>query len=803
MKPGLGPPTVEPPCSSTPPHDGAEKPWAASGSHSKLEVGESDDPLEREADRIADQVMRSPDPGSHFTPTQPRISAKCGSCEEEEQEEADQKLLTTPSTQGTAPSEAPVIVDEVLRSSGRPLESGVREFMEARLGRELGDVRIHTDGLASQSTEAVSARAYTVGRNVAFRRGEYAPHTTGGRRLLAHELAHVLQQQGQAGAGNAGASQPLSRSLLQRQDESPPPQKTAAELDQEYHDAVQRGDWPAAAEALNGFNHEDIQARLAGLSTEQTADLHRGAIDNPRVGPQSQVAQLTEPGLPQASTPPPQSTQAPPPSAAPAPAPAPAPGTPSPAPAPDPTLQMSIPAKLLEGIRRALLSKRVPAASLEQIKGLLEPEALATGILMWMASQYTGAGEVVDAIGVILEGMQIKDILEELWDYATTAVGASTNQELDEAADHLAKALAAALTAALLQKVLEKLGAKRKGESEGGKASPGEGEKGGQVAGERQQSSEQGADQSGKSTEEQKPADEKQPSGAKEAPEATTNEDVHTEDTEPEQAPATDPEMTPAICFPAGTLVHTATGLRPIEDLSVGDRVWAWRSETRTAEPQEITAVVRGFTTTWVDIELAGMPAVRSTPAHHYWVESESAWIAASDLEVGMSLQLRDGRLLEVLCTSTEHADDPSPTFNLSVDELSNFFVGRDGVLVHNMKQSRYARLNRPGYTNYVLRDAQGKIYYSGMYGDTTADAVKARHAANDSRFNPASDKFEIQPGTRTYGEARLMENQLAVDNGTIKGRVGDDYRCNRQRPLAEQSQPEYREYETIKAGCG
>jgi hypothetical protein len=90
------------------------------------------------------------------------------------------------------------VVDEVLRSPGRPLDPQVRGFMESRLGHDFGGVRVHTDGRAAESARAVSARAYTAGADIAFAQGEYTPHTGAGQRLLAHELAHVVQQSGGA-----------------------------------------------------------------------------------------------------------------------------------------------------------------------------------------------------------------------------------------------------------------------------------------------------------------------------------------------------------------------------------------------------------------------------------------------------------------------------------------------------------------------------------------------------------------------------------------------------------------------------
>ncbi len=89
---------------------------------------------------------------------------------------------------------APPVVDEVLQSSGQPLDRATREFMEERFGYDFGSVRIHRDARAAESARAVQARAYTVGHDVVFAGGSFAPETNAGRELLAHELTHVLQQ---------------------------------------------------------------------------------------------------------------------------------------------------------------------------------------------------------------------------------------------------------------------------------------------------------------------------------------------------------------------------------------------------------------------------------------------------------------------------------------------------------------------------------------------------------------------------------------------------------------------------------
>lgn len=101
-----------------------------------------------------------------------------------------------------APTSMPAGVEDGLRSPGRPLAPSVRASMEASFGHDFGDTRIHTDSRASSSARAIDARAYTVGEGIVFGEGQYAPETSAGRALLAHELTHVVQQrEGRESAG--------------------------------------------------------------------------------------------------------------------------------------------------------------------------------------------------------------------------------------------------------------------------------------------------------------------------------------------------------------------------------------------------------------------------------------------------------------------------------------------------------------------------------------------------------------------------------------------------------------------------
>jgi uncharacterized protein DUF4157 len=140
----------------------------------KLTVGASNDPLELEADRVADQVMAAP---SHASVRSPLLSI---------QRFAGQATAG----EGTAPAS----VHHVLASSGTPLEFALRQDMEQRFGHDFSRVRIHSGGAAEQSARDVNANAYTVGRDVVFGVGRYAPNTSDGRWLIAHELTHVVQQ---------------------------------------------------------------------------------------------------------------------------------------------------------------------------------------------------------------------------------------------------------------------------------------------------------------------------------------------------------------------------------------------------------------------------------------------------------------------------------------------------------------------------------------------------------------------------------------------------------------------------------
>src|SRR5690606_30638395 len=146
----------------------------------KLTIGVDNDPLEREAERIAGQVMAMP------------VATAAGT--------ASSRIQRAGQQTGQMDS-IPASVDRVLTGSGRPLDLALRQDMEQRFGHDFSKVRVHTGAAAAQSAREVSAHAYTVGHDIVFGAGRFVPGTFDGRRLITHELTHVLQQSGVSGMG--------------------------------------------------------------------------------------------------------------------------------------------------------------------------------------------------------------------------------------------------------------------------------------------------------------------------------------------------------------------------------------------------------------------------------------------------------------------------------------------------------------------------------------------------------------------------------------------------------------------------
>ena len=236
----------------------------------KLEVSQPGDPSEEEADRVADTVMRLPEPtisrhplvSSHSTPLPQRacdqcekeeavhpkstgvplavreddeeketVHRACAACEEElvqqkNSEDEEEAVPRSAEVGVKGPTSPPVstLASSIRGMNGRgsPLPEVTRSFFETRFATDFSHVRVHTDSQAAETAKSINAKAFTVGPNIAFAHGQYAPESGPGKHLLAHELTHTVQQQ-----SHASSQQSISRfNLVQRDpnDQQPSPQ---------------------------------------------------------------------------------------------------------------------------------------------------------------------------------------------------------------------------------------------------------------------------------------------------------------------------------------------------------------------------------------------------------------------------------------------------------------------------------------------------------------------------------------------------------------------------------------------------
>ncbi len=169
----------------------------------KLVVGPVDDPFEREADQMAERVIqRSPGPlglsrvGAPAIQRCDEINDDCEACRGIPVGVIQPEALPTSSVGPAGATASPHVEAGIQRSQGggQPLSEPVRGAMESSFGTDFHLVRVHSDGESDRLNRSLSARAFTAGRDIFFRHGEYRPGSRAGQRLLAHELTHVVQQ---------------------------------------------------------------------------------------------------------------------------------------------------------------------------------------------------------------------------------------------------------------------------------------------------------------------------------------------------------------------------------------------------------------------------------------------------------------------------------------------------------------------------------------------------------------------------------------------------------------------------------
>jgi hypothetical protein len=249
----------------------------------KLQISQPGDEYELEADRMAEQVMRMPDAslGEPVTGDAPppisRLQRKCAQYEDEEvqrqpmKEEEEEASLQSKEVPGHSPQDTPAVRAQIdgLRGGGQPLPESTRAFFEPRFGRDFSQVRVHTDAQAAESARAVNARAFTLGRNVVFSAGEYSPQTNEGRRLLAHELTHTIQQDT---AGPTSVASPASH-VQRKTPPGTPPAYGGCSVDTTLVDNPNQ-----QLDRARIFARDLIDAALAAIERNDTSDTYRIAL---------------------------------------------------------------------------------------------------------------------------------------------------------------------------------------------------------------------------------------------------------------------------------------------------------------------------------------------------------------------------------------------------------------------------------------------------------------------------------------------------------------------------------------------
>jgi len=170
-----------------------------------LAIGAVNDPLEHEADAVADKVMRMPEENL--------IHRKCTGCKEDE-ENIHRKpsvsfIQKMGNDSGMTASDSVTQKINSTKGGGSGMDSGTKSFMESRFGTDFSGVKIHTGDYAAQMSQELNAQAFTVGNDVYFNSGKYNPESNSGKQLLAHELTHTVQQ---------GENQVRSKSIQRQTD---------------------------------------------------------------------------------------------------------------------------------------------------------------------------------------------------------------------------------------------------------------------------------------------------------------------------------------------------------------------------------------------------------------------------------------------------------------------------------------------------------------------------------------------------------------------------------------------------------
>lgn len=232
----------------------------------------------------------------------------------------------------------------------------------------------------------------------------------------------------------------------------------------------------------------------------------------------------------------------------------------------------------------------------------------------------------------------------------------------------------------------------------------------------------------------------------------------------------TDGAAAPTRCFPAGTKVSTPNGDVNIEDIKVGDTVYACDLQTGATVERNVTELLHNFTYHWVDVQV-GSEVIRATRSHPFWIESKQDWVETADLKSGMVVRLENGHSAAITNVAMIDLQQPQPTYNFEVAVNHDYFVSGLHVLVHN------------GEGSYTITFASGRQYVGKGDLSRMADSAARLSAQTGDRvvitnWTPANgtvDSFVQEemrmraaggPGGSTYNKINSPGNNIAAANG-------------------------------------
>ena len=211
-------------------------------------------------------------------------------------------------------------------------------------------------------------------------------------------------------------------------------------------------------------------------------------------------------------------------------------------------------------------------------------------------------------------------------------------------------------------------------------------------------------------------------------------------------------------CFTADTKVYSDCGLVCIEDIAVGDSVWAYDFETDETELKKVLNVWIKETDEILHLETSDGETIDTTTNHPFYVDGKG-WVAAGDLEIGDTLVTAEGNEVEIADIEIERLAEPITVYNLEVEDFHTYFVGEYGVLVHNYP-GKSQTANGDSFGSYSIEFESGKKYHGKGPYSRMLESIQEKL----KKFNDKAIKWDWTPASSE--EAFIDEFFRIINDG-------------------------------------